>query len=225
MLPLPVPLRSISGDAHEPLRVWCREPTTVPKRLIAIGPLTNIARLLVEDVAALDGVSELYVMGGTVGHIPTRVSPTAEFNFHSDPEAANLVLNSGVSVRLFDYDVTTSCQIPVDVIPEIRNAIGPPVGQYVGGWLQHLWEYANRAYGREGVAVHDLYAAIGAAGVEPGRWEWFEMTVDETDAIAGDDPLHTSRYRQRCRSSQRIRPGENRALSGGGCASSACEQG
>ena len=176
--PLPEPARKLAGEAHEPLRAWCREPGDVPKRLIAIGPLTNIARLLVEVAGALRGVDELYVMGGTVGRISTRVSPTAEFNFHSDPEAADIVLRSGARIRLYDYDVTTACLLDVNAIPTIAAAIGPPVGPYVGGWLWHLWEYANRVYGRAGIAVHDMYAAIGAAGVEPGRWEWYELSVD-----------------------------------------------
>lgn len=183
--PLPEPSRTDAGDAHEPLREWCRERTDTSKRLIAIGPLTNIARLLAEDRDALAGVEAVYIMGGTVGRIPTRVSETAEFNFHSDPEAADIVLRSGVEVRLYDYDVTTSCQIAVDDIPAIEAAIGPPVGDYVAGWLRHLWEYANRVYGREGIAVHDLYAALGAIGVEPGRWDWYEMTVDCSDAFQG----------------------------------------
>lgn len=183
--PLPEPEREIAGDAHEPLRAWCRDAEGGTKRLIAIGPLTNIARLLQEDDRALEGVEAIYIMGGTVGQIPTRVSPTAEFNFHTDPEAANIVLRSGVDIRLYDYDVTTSCQIAVDAIPEIEAAIGSPVGPFVGGWLRHLWEYANRVYGRAGIAVHDMYAAIGAAGVEPGRWERYEMIVDCSDDRRG----------------------------------------
>ena len=182
---LPRSRQNVAGDAHEALAAWCREPGDLPKRLVAIGPLTNIGRLLVEDENALAGVDEIFVMGGTVGQIETRVSPTAEFNFHTDPEAAGLVLRSGASIRLYDYDVTTSCQIAVDSVPEIRDAIGPPVGTYVGAWLDHLWEYANRVYGRQGIAVHDLYAVAGAAGAGPERWEWYEMTVDRSDERRG----------------------------------------
>lgn len=188
--PLPEPRQVVAGDAHEALRDWCRDRVDIAKRLVAIGPMTNIAGLLREDADALSGVAEIFVMGGTVGRIATRVSPTAEFNFHSDPEAADAVIRSGVPVRLYDYDATTSCQLPVERIPEIEQAIGPPVGGYVGGWLRHLWEYANRVYGREGIAVHDMYAAMGAAGLEPGRWEWHTMTVDCSDALRGT--IHAS---------------------------------
>lgn len=182
---LPARRQAVAGDAREALRAWCRGPGDLPKRLVAIGPLTNLGRLLQEDENALAGVDDVFVMGGTVGQIETRVSPTAEFNFHTDPEAADLVIRSGASIRLYDYDVTTSCQIPVDAIPEIAGAIGPPVGEHVGGWLRNLWEYANRVYGRQGIAVHDLYAVAGAAGIEPDRWEWFEMDIDRTEGGRG----------------------------------------
>jgi purine nucleosidase/pyrimidine-specific ribonucleoside hydrolase len=183
--PLPEPTQALAGDALAPLRAWCARRGSTRKRLVAIGPLTNIARLLVEDARALDGVDELYVMGGTLGRLATRVSPTAEFNFHSDPEAADIVLRSGAQVHLYDYDATTACQLDVAGIDAIESAIGPPVGRYVGGWLRHLWEYANRVYGRAGVAVHDMYAALGATGVEPGRWEWHRLAVDCSDELRG----------------------------------------
>ncbi|MEZ4571977.1 MAG: nucleoside hydrolase [Thermomicrobiales bacterium] len=75
---LPEPLSSAAGDAKDQLRRWCKQPSDVLKGLVAIGPLTtNIGGLLVEDPTALSGVDEIYVMGGTVGRIPTRASPTA----------------------------------------------------------------------------------------------------------------------------------------------------
>ena len=182
---LPDAISSAAGVAHGPLAEWCRERGLDRKHLIAIGPLTNIGRLLADDPDALAGVDEIYVMGGTVSRMSTRVSPTAEFNFHTDPEAAALVLAAEVPIKLYDYDATTSCQLDVEGISQIAAEIGPPVGPFVEGWLWHLWEYANRVYGREGIAVHDLYAALGATGFQPGRWEWHELSVDTSDSRRG----------------------------------------
>jgi purine nucleosidase len=182
---LPPPASALAGPATPALRAWCRERSGRTKRLIAIGPLTNIGELLRDDPHALRGVDEVFVMGGTVGRMATRASPTAEFNFHTDPEAADLVLRSGARIRLYDYDATTACQIPLDAFPTIARRIGEPLGAIVVGWLWHLWEYANRVYGRVGVAVHDLYAVAGAAGVQPGRWEWHSLTVDTGEELPG----------------------------------------
>ncbi len=177
---LPAITVASAGPAGPALRRWCREPADLPKRLVAIGPLTNIASLLRDDADALAAVDDLFVMGGTVGQLPTRASPTAEFNFYTDPEAADLVLRSGARVWLYDYDATTGCQIPTQAVSTIARAFEPRIGRHVEGWLNHLWAYANRVYGREGIAVHDLYAAAGAAGISPGRWDHYEIAVSTT---------------------------------------------
>uniref|UniRef100_A0A182N906 Inosine/uridine-preferring nucleoside hydrolase domain-containing protein n=1 Tax=Anopheles dirus TaxID=7168 RepID=A0A182N906_9DIPT len=59
--------------------------------LICIGPLTNLALAIKLHPGLLDLIAHLYIMGGNrygVGNI-TR---SAEFNFHTDPEAAHIVL-------------------------------------------------------------------------------------------------------------------------------------
>ncbi len=182
---LPPALETEAGPAQPALEIWCAEETVDPKRLVATGPLTNIGRLLQSNPDALAGVDQMFVMGGTISQMATRVSDSAEFNFYTDPEAADLVLQSGVEVRLYDYDVTTSCQIPVGQVDEIGEQIGGSVGRYVTGWLENLWEYANKVYGRKGIAVHDMYAAAGAAGFEPERWEPVNLEVDCSPSSRG----------------------------------------
>lgn len=182
---LPTTRTQIAGPAGSTLRDWCREQSDRTKRLIAIGPLTNLGGLLRDDPGALRGVDEVFIMGGTVGRMATRAGPTAEFNFHTDPDAAHFVIQSGAPIKLYDYDATSACQIPLDAIPVIERSIGDPLGAVVASWLWDLWEHANRPYGRGGVAVHDLNAVAGAAGVLPGRWEHHHITVDTSDESRG----------------------------------------
>lgn len=167
------------------IRRWLASSGIAPKVIIAIAPLTNFGHLLASDPAALDGASALYIMGGTVSRMATRVSATAEFNFYADPDAARLVIASGVPLFLIDYDATTACQIPIIRIDAIARAIGAPLGPQVRDWLRDLYEYANRPYGRSGIAIHDLYAVACAAGVAPGRWETHRVAVDTTEAGRG----------------------------------------
>lgn len=73
-------------------------------RIIAIGPLTNVARVLAERPAELRRIGHLYVMGGalwTKGNVGA-----AEFNFYRDPSAAAAVLASGLPITLITLDVT-----------------------------------------------------------------------------------------------------------------------
>ncbi len=69
--------------------------------LVALGPLTNLARLHRRYPGALAKGRSVTVMGGAVG-VPGNVTPHAEFNFCSDPVAAQEVLETGVPMTLVD---------------------------------------------------------------------------------------------------------------------------
>jgi inosine-uridine nucleoside N-ribohydrolase len=72
--------------------------------IIAIGPLTNVAAALVADPSLADRLERIVVMGGAY-EVPGNVTPTAEFNFFMDPEAAQIVLQSGMRPVLVGLDV------------------------------------------------------------------------------------------------------------------------
>uniref|UniRef100_A0A182WED0 Inosine/uridine-preferring nucleoside hydrolase domain-containing protein n=1 Tax=Anopheles minimus TaxID=112268 RepID=A0A182WED0_9DIPT len=59
--------------------------------LIFIGPLTNLALAMKLHLGLLQLVRHLYIMGGN-RHGVGNVTWSAEFNFHTDPEAAQIVL-------------------------------------------------------------------------------------------------------------------------------------
>src|SRR5215468_4159334 len=54
--------------------------------IVALGPLTNLARAVERDAAAIRAVGRFVAMGGAVD-VPGNVTPGAEFNAHVDPEA------------------------------------------------------------------------------------------------------------------------------------------
>jgi inosine-uridine nucleoside N-ribohydrolase len=72
--------------------------------IVAIGPLTNLAAALVADPFLADRLEAVVVMGGAF-EVPGNITPTAEFNFFMDPEAAQIVLESGVQPVLVGLDV------------------------------------------------------------------------------------------------------------------------
>jgi inosine-uridine nucleoside N-ribohydrolase len=61
--------------------------------VVATGPLTNIAACVERDPDFTTHVATLIVMGG--GHAIGNVTPSAEFNFWADPEAAKIVVGAG----------------------------------------------------------------------------------------------------------------------------------
>jgi inosine-uridine nucleoside N-ribohydrolase len=81
--------------------------------LIATGPLTNIARLILEDPGKIDSLSRICIMGGAYGlasKIYGNITQYAEFNFYCDPKAAQIVLAypsyKAVRLNIVGLDVT-----------------------------------------------------------------------------------------------------------------------
>ncbi|KAG9104807.1 hypothetical protein FRC06_009277 [Ceratobasidium sp. 370] len=64
--------------------------------VIAVGPLTNIARAWLKEPRALARARRIVVMGGALDS-PGNTSATAEFNFFADPKAATIVMDAAKS--------------------------------------------------------------------------------------------------------------------------------
>jgi inosine-uridine nucleoside N-ribohydrolase len=73
--------------------------------LVLTGPVTNLAVAMEVDWQAISRVGEIVVMGGSIRE-GGNVTPAAEFNAKSDPQALQRVLGSGLAVKLIPLDVT-----------------------------------------------------------------------------------------------------------------------
>ena len=103
--------------------------------LVALGPLTNVARVIRRYPCVVERLKRLVVMGGAV-ETPGNVTPYAEFNIYNDPEAAQLVLSSGLPITLVGLDV---CD-PVFVISDdVRWARGGSRAEQLARRLTDGW--------------------------------------------------------------------------------------
>ena len=80
-----------------------------PVVIVAVGPLTNIALLVKAYPELLPKIEKFSIMGG--GLIYGNTTSTAEFNFYVDPEAAQIVFNSGVPIILAALDATFQARV------------------------------------------------------------------------------------------------------------------
>jgi purine nucleosidase len=104
--------------AIEAMAAWMRAGG---RRLLALGPLTNIAAL-VEAYPDLGGLMRLVWMGGSAG--PGNHTAAAEFNAYVDPEALQAVINAGVTVELVGLDACRQVQVDQADVVWLRSLPG-----------------------------------------------------------------------------------------------------
>lgn len=130
--------------------------------ILAIGPLTNIARALEIDPGLPDRIGTLTVMGGAVW-VPGNITPYAEANIYHDPEAAQIVLRAGFDLVLVPLDVTMDHYFDDTDIAAIRAASGP-----LSEALATMLDFYIAAYavytGVRRAPLHDPLAAAVATG-------------------------------------------------------------
>jgi purine nucleosidase len=73
--------------------------------LVTLGPLTNIALALQKDPSIAKTVKRCVIMGAVADHIG-NVTQVAEFNMWVDPEAADVVLQSGMHLEFVGWDIS-----------------------------------------------------------------------------------------------------------------------
>lgn len=77
--------------------------------ILALGPLTNIAMAMRMEPRFAGNVKQLVIMGGAIASLADgggNHTPNAEFNFYVDPEAAQIVLRSGIPIVLSPLNVS-----------------------------------------------------------------------------------------------------------------------
>jgi inosine-uridine nucleoside N-ribohydrolase len=127
--------------------------------VVAIGPLTNVAQLVREDPALFDS-AEIVWMGGTLSQ--GNVTRVAEFNCYADPEAASIVLGSGLSVRLIGLDVTRHVVARAPTLA--REPLPPsPMGRFLNEVLATLMRAELPILGEACAVLHDPCAIAAAA--------------------------------------------------------------
>ncbi len=120
-------------------------------RLIATGPLTNLAIALTKypDLASL--LHTILIMGGSASK--GNVTPAAEFNIYVDPHAAQIVFKSGVPIVMCGLDVTLKAFLTPEDLDELA-AMGNRAGRFVKDCLQPAWRMLQ-PMGFAGVPMHD----------------------------------------------------------------------
>jgi inosine-uridine nucleoside N-ribohydrolase len=149
-----------------------------PLTIVAVGPLTNVAAAIQAEPRVAERVDRIAIMGGAIG-LGNR-TPSAEFNIHVDPEAADIVLRSGAPITLVPLEVTHRALATDDVLERIA-ALGTPVARTAVALMRFFAETYERVFSFPAPAVHDPCAV--AAVIDPTIVDVRPMSVviDTTD--------------------------------------------
>lgn len=124
-----------------------------PVTIVATGPLTNIALLLTSHAELKPKIARIVIMGGAAGL--GNWTPAAEFNIYVDPEAAEIVFQSGLPIVMAGLDVTHRAQIMSEDIERFRQ-LDNPVAAVVADLLDFFMEYHKQEkWGFQGAPLHD----------------------------------------------------------------------
>ncbi|RHW43566.1 ribonucleoside hydrolase RihC [Neobacillus notoginsengisoli] len=87
--------------------------------LVPIGPLTNIAAMLLMYPHLKNKIEQIVLMGGSLSG--GNVNGAAEFNLWADPHAAKMVFESGVDIVMIGLDVTLKARIGEEALSKCQN--------------------------------------------------------------------------------------------------------
>jgi len=131
--------------------------------LVPTGPLTNIAAAIRQQPAIIPKIKAISLMGGSMGL--GNVTPAAEFNIHTDPEAAAIVFGCGRPITMVPLEVTHQALATSDKIARLRAA-QLPVATFAADLLVFFAGTYRKVFGFPAAPVHDPCAV--AAVVDPG---------------------------------------------------------
>jgi inosine-uridine nucleoside N-ribohydrolase len=180
-------------------RIVSRSPGQI--EILAIGPLTNVATAIQREPAFAKAVKRLTIMGGAIASLPDgggNATPNAEFNFWVDPEAARIVLHSGMPIVLSPLNVSRKTSFDkraFDAVVASETTIARLIESQMGP-----------RYARDADFHPHMYDEVAAATiVDPTLVKTRTMIVDVDDhhgidygaSIGGDGPWPGAETAQR----------------------------
>ncbi|MDG1201409.1 MAG: nucleoside hydrolase [Candidatus Actinomarina sp.] len=165
--------------------------------LCVLGPMTNIGKALIEKPEISENIEQIIFMGGSA--TGGNTTPAAEFNILVDPDAAEVVLHSGIRLVMMGLDVTHQAISTSDRIQNISETKTKTSALLVGlmSKLANL-EIVKKKF-PDGTPVHDAFvtAYLVDNSLTTGNFVNVEVetnseltlgqTVVDTNEISGRD--------------------------------------
>lgn len=151
--------------------------------LVTLGPLTNIAIALLKEPSIAQQVKCCHLMGA-VGQGPGNITAVSEYNIWVDPEAAQIVFNSGMPIRMAGWDIAVNHAFFNDEEIAVWRQKKSPLAQFALNIQRGKYAFNKKTTGQAGFELPDPIAVA--------------MALDETmitkqktmgvEVILGDGP-------------------------------------
>ena len=153
--------------------------------VIALGPMTNLARLAQEAPEAFGRITRLVSMGGN-HRSHGNCSPVAEYNYWCDPHAAAIVFEAmaerGKKVEMIGLDVTRKIVLTPSLLSYIER-LRPEEGAFIRAITKFYFDFHWRYEHLIGCVINDPLAV--AYAVNSSLCQGFEAyTQIATEGIA-----------------------------------------
>jgi len=143
--------------------------------LVTLGPLTNLALALTRKPGIVEKIGRCVVMGGAPC-CEGNVTPAAEYNIWVDPEAARVVMLSGLALELVGWQTSRADSVINN--NDIAGILG--LKSEVARFAIECNSRAREAYleqtGEDGICLPDPVAM--SVALDPTIGEWSEHYVD-----------------------------------------------
>ena len=122
--------------------------------IVALGPLTNIAKAIQKDASKMRRLRKIIVMGGAFEEYG-NVTTTAEFNIFVDPHAAHEVFDFGVPIHIAPLDATHQVVLTGERLHTETDKRKNKISSFLKDSTQAYMEFYRQHVGFWGFHIHD----------------------------------------------------------------------
>ncbi|MGN0961469.1 MAG: nucleoside hydrolase, partial [Christensenellales bacterium] len=135
--------------------------------IIALGPLTNVAKLLLEHPEDKENIDYILISGGLL--YDNKRNPYLSFNIMQDPEAARYLMKSGEKIVICPSNHGHTAYLTLEEVEQVRTT------NKTGEMLEYIFRSYKDRHVKIGIATHDPCAVAYVA--HPEYFKTQEMYV------------------------------------------------
>lgn len=155
--------------------------TSVDQKLtiVAIGPLTNIARLLATHPECSELIEQIVLMGGCFGF-----GDLVDTNFAVDPEATQIVFDSAIPLTIVPLDTTRTTHMSAERWDRMLKACeGTDLADLLRQWINPWLAFSQQTRPVDGMWVHDLVTLFALTNPDLVTIEEAHCAVNEAGKL------------------------------------------